>query len=59
MTPGLSTDLQTVADLRKASILSKEFLRVHLDIAALQETWLADSGTFFWQGKGNMGSGLL
>ena len=58
ITPGLSTDLQTISDLRKTSILNKEFLRLHVDIAALQETQLPDSSslkeidyTFLWQGK--------
>ena len=51
MCPGLS------ADSRKTAIISKELARLNIDVACLQETRLADSGslmerdnTFFWQG---------
>ncbi|XP_061728258.1 uncharacterized protein LOC133533309 [Cydia pomonella] len=44
--------------LRKTSIIDRELLRLRVDIAALQETRLADEGslrennyTFFWKGK--------
>ncbi|XP_076047010.1 uncharacterized protein LOC143028573 [Oratosquilla oratoria] len=58
MTPGLSEDLQGISDARKTAVISSELLRLQVDIAALQETRLADSGTlkekeftFFWHGK--------
>ena len=58
MLTGLSTDLQTTSDFRKTAIINSELLRLQIDIAALQETRLAESGclkesdyTFFWQGK--------
>ncbi|XP_076035992.1 uncharacterized protein LOC143021955 [Oratosquilla oratoria] len=58
MTPGLSKDLQGISDARKTAVISSELLRLQVDIAALQETRLADSGTlqkkeftFFWHGK--------
>ena len=57
MTTGLD-DLQNISDARKTAIVNDELLRLKIDIAALQETRLADSGTlkekdytFFWQGK--------
>lgn len=58
MCPGFSTDIQQVEDVRKTAIIDKELSRLKVDIACLQETRLADSGTlredsytFFWQGK--------
>ncbi|XP_076041841.1 uncharacterized protein LOC143025721 [Oratosquilla oratoria] len=58
MTPGLSEDLQGISDARKTAVISSELLRLQVDITALQETRLADSGTldeweliFFWHGK--------
>ena len=58
MTTGLSTDLKEISDARKTAIINNELKRLNVDIAALQETRLADSGTlrekdytFFWQGK--------
>ncbi|XP_076067648.1 uncharacterized protein LOC143040440 [Oratosquilla oratoria] len=58
MTPGLSEDLQGISDARKTAVISSELLRLQVDIAALQETRIADSGTlkekeftFFWHGK--------
>ena len=57
MTTGLD-DLQNISDARKTAVINDELLRLKIDIAALQETRLADSGTlkekdytFFWQGK--------
>ena len=51
--------LQNISDARKTAVINNELLRLKIDIAALQETCLADSGTlkgkdytFFWQGKG-------
>ena len=58
MRPGLTEDLQTVDDARKTAVIDCELHRLNIDIAALQETRLPDSGslkeeryTFFWQGK--------
>ncbi|XP_076031941.1 uncharacterized protein LOC143019846 [Oratosquilla oratoria] len=58
MTPGLSEDLQGISDARKTAVISSELLRLQVDIVALQETRIADSGTlkekeftFFWHGK--------
>ena len=57
MCPGLSADLQLMNDSRKTAIINKELARLNIDVACLQETRLADSGslmerdyTFFWQG---------
>ena len=58
MMPGLTQDLQDISDTRKTAVINNELKRLNVDIAALQETRLADSGTlkekeytFFWQGK--------
>ena len=58
MCPGFSTDIQQINDTRKPAIIDKELFRLRVDIACLQETRLADSGTlreenytFFWKGK--------
>ena len=58
MTTGLSTDLEHIDDARKTAVINNELLRLQVDIAALQETRLADTGTikekdytFFWRGK--------
>ena len=55
MCPGLSADLQLMDDSRKTAIINKELARLNIDVACLQETRLADSGslierdyTFFW-----------
>ncbi|XP_022810601.1 uncharacterized protein LOC111347641, partial [Stylophora pistillata] len=57
MCPGLSVDLRQIDDSRKTAIIKKELTRLNIDVACLQETRLADSGslresgyTFFWQG---------
>ena len=57
MTTGLD-DLKNISDVRKTAVINDELLRLKIDIAALQETRLADSGrlkekdyTFFWKGK--------
>ena len=58
MTPGFDgKDLNKTSELRKTFIINRELFRLKVDIAALQETRLADSGsikeanyTFFWQG---------
>lgn len=51
-------DLQNICNMRKVAVINDELLRLRTDIAALQESRLADSGTrkekdltFFWQGK--------
>ena len=58
MLTGLSEDLRDVNDSRKTAVINDELKRLGVDIAALQETRLADSGTlkekdytFYWQGK--------
>ena len=58
MTTGLSDDLQQIDAARKTAIIDAELHQLDIDIAALQETRLADNGsltekhyTFFWQGK--------
>ena len=58
MLPGFSQDLQDISDARKTAVINDELMRLNVDIAALQETRLADAGTlkerdytFFWQGK--------
>ena len=58
MTTGLSASLQDIKDSRKTAVINDELKRLNMDIATLQETRLADSGTlkekdytFFWQGK--------
>ena len=52
------SDLSNLDDVRKTAVIDKELTRLKVDIAALQEMRLADSGfvkeqhyTFFWQGK--------
>lgn len=57
MCPGLTNDLQLIDDARKTAVIDKELARLNIDIACLQETRLADSGsireanyTFYWQG---------
>ena len=58
MCPGQTNDLQQIDDARKTAVIDRELSRLNIDIACLQETRLADSGTireanytFFWQGK--------
>uniref|UniRef100_A0A2C9LH76 Endonuclease/exonuclease/phosphatase domain-containing protein n=1 Tax=Biomphalaria glabrata TaxID=6526 RepID=A0A2C9LH76_BIOGL len=55
---GLNENLPDIEDVRKSAIINDELSRLKVDIAALQETRLADSGSikekdysFFWQGK--------
>jgi len=55
MMTGLSEDLQDISDTRKTAVINKELGRLNIDIASLQETRLANSGTlreedytFFW-----------
>ena len=57
MCPGQTDDLQQMDDARKTAVIDRELARLNIDIACLQETRLADSGsireanyTFFWQG---------
>ena len=58
MTPGFNgKDLSETSELRKSFTIDKELCRLKVDIAALQETRLAESGsvkednyTFYWQG---------
>ena len=58
MTAGLSDDLQQIDAARKTAIIDAELHRLDIDIAALQETKLADNGsltekhyTLFLHGK--------
>ena len=58
MCPGLSTEPSEISDCRKTAIISGELEKLNIDIAALQETRLADGGqigehdyTFFWRGR--------
>ena len=58
MTPGLSHNIQTISDIRKTAVINNELLPLQIDIAGLQETRRAGSGslkesdyTFFWLGK--------
>ena len=58
MCPGLTADLQQIDNARKTAVIDRELTRLNVDIAALQETRLADNGTireanytFYWQGK--------
>ena len=60
MMPGFTDDLQQIKDGRKTAVIDAELNRLNVDIAALQETRLAENGTitekhytFFWQGKAN------
>ena len=55
---GLSASLQDIQDSTKTAVINDELRKLNVDIATLQETWLADSGTlkekdytFFWQVK--------
>ena len=58
MLTGISDDLESITDLRKTAVINNELSRLNVDIAALQETRLAEAAslkekdyTFFWQGK--------
>ncbi len=57
MIPGLTDYLQKLDDARKTAVIDSELARLNVDIACLQETRLADSGsikeanyTFYWKG---------
>ena len=63
MCPGVTTDvdnnLPNHGTLRKTYLIDRELARLKIDVAALQETRLLESGkireenfTFFWQGRG-------
>ncbi|CAE1313549.1 unnamed protein product [Acanthosepion pharaonis] len=58
MRPGLADDIQQIDDARKTAVIDRKLSRLGIDIACLQETRLADSGSiretnnsFFWQGR--------
>ena len=58
MTTGVTTQLPNVNGARKTAVINNELVRLNVDIAALQETRLADAGclreedfTFYWQGR--------
>ena len=44
MTPSLSDDLQQVSDAQKTAVINNELFRLYVDITALQETRLPESG---------------
>ena len=57
-TPDFSDDLQEVNDARRTAVIDRELSRLQMDIVALQETRLPETGsvrernfTLFWQGK--------
>ena len=57
MCPRPSADLQQMDDSCKTTIINKELAWLNIDVACLQETWMASSGslresdyTFVWQG---------
>ena len=58
MTPGFSDNLQEVNDARKTAVIDRELSRLQMDIVALQETRLPETGsvrvrdfTLFWEVK--------
>ena len=58
MRPGLTDDLQAIDDARKTAVIDRELHRLNIDIAALQETRLPETGslkeehyTFFFKEK--------
>ena len=58
MLTSLNVDLKYIHDVRKTEIINCELLKLNVDIATLQETRLADTGTikeknytFYWKGK--------
>ena len=58
MMPSLSQDLRDISNARETAVINDELKRLNVDIATLQETWLANAGTlkerdytFFWQGR--------
>ena len=65
MLTGLTMDIRNTDGPCKTAIISRELARLNVDIAALQETRLAGSGslkekeyTFFWHSKGEDGVGF-
>ena len=58
MLTGISDDLRSMDDLRKTAVINNELMRLGVDIVALQETRLPQTGslrekdfTFYWHGK--------
>ena len=56
----MTVNLQDIEDSKETSVINNDLRRLDVDIATLQETRLADSGTlkekdytFFWLGKGS------
>ena len=45
MMPGLSQDLQDISNTRKTTVINDKLKRLNVNIATLQETWLANAGT--------------
>ena len=60
MMTGLSENLQGISDSRKTAVIHKELKTLNVNIAALQEVRLADSGALtekdytIWQNKAEM-----
>ena len=59
MRTGLTDYLEDIQDFRKTAVIDFELKRLNVDIVALQETRLPETGslkeenyTFFWHGKG-------
>ena len=59
MRKGLTDDLDNIQDFWKTTIIDMELKKLNVDIVALQETRLPETGslkeenyTFFWHGKG-------
>lgn len=55
---GLSDNHHQIDVARKTAVINRELYRLNIDIAALQQTRLSDTGslreknyTFFWQGR--------
>lgn len=58
MCPGHTDNPQQISDSRKTAIIDLELSKLDIDIAALQETWLAEDGMlwekiymFLWHGR--------
>ena len=57
MTTSFSASLQDIKDYRKTAVINVELKRLNMDIATLQETRLADSGTLKGEGLHSSGRG--
>ena len=59
MMTGLNMDLRDIDGPRKTAVISSELARLNVDIAALQETRLADYGSFREKEKSTHSSGRV